>query len=74
MSKYRQFHGEPFSSLIVKVSNEVIEAVDQLTNGPALGGSRHPARGNRSEFVRLAIEEKLARDQRARTGSPGQGA
>ncbi|WP_152666145.1 hypothetical protein [Pseudomonas abietaniphila] len=37
-----------------------MENIDDLIGYPLGGG--HPAKGNRSEFVRLAIEEKLERE------------
>lgn len=65
MSKIRRFHGEPVSRLIVSVPMEAVEAIDRLIAYPY--GRDHPAHGNRSEFVRLAIREKLNREKRRRT-------
>ena len=62
MNKLRRFHGEPFSRLIVSVPMEAVEAIDRLIAYPY--GKGHPAQGNRSEFVRLAIREKLNRENR----------
>ncbi|AYC34696.1 toxin-antitoxin system protein [Pseudomonas cavernae] len=61
MSKNRLFGDKAKERLIVSVEIAVIEAIDRLIDYPY--GSLHPAAGNRSEFVRLAIEEKLARDR-----------
>ncbi|WP_460054057.1 ribbon-helix-helix domain-containing protein [Pseudomonas sp. S2_D06] len=60
MSKNRLFKNQPKIRLIVSVEGDTVEIIDELIGKP-LGG-RHPAKGNRSEFVRLAIEEKLERD------------
>ncbi|GAB3473931.1 ribbon-helix-helix domain-containing protein [Azotobacter salinestris] len=60
MSKNRLFKDQSKTRLIVSVEVDTVEAIDELIGKPF--GGRHPARGNRSEFVRLAIEEKLARD------------
>lgn len=60
MSKNRMFREQPKSRLIVSISAHTVSAIDQLIRHPSESG--HAARGNRSEFVRLAIEEKLARD------------
>jgi len=53
----RKFNGEPVNRLIVSVPVVVVDEIDQR-----MKASRHPARRNRSEFVRLAILEKLERD------------
>ncbi|CAN5736597.1 hypothetical protein BH18PSE1_BH18PSE1_08580 [soil metagenome] len=53
------------SRLIVSVPMEAVEAIDRLIAYPY--GRDHPAHGNRSEFVRLAIREKLNREKRRRT-------
>lgn len=59
MSMTRRFHGQPVTRLIVSVPDDLVAEVDRL-----LKLTRdHPARGNRAEFVRLAIREKLARDK-----------
>lgn len=55
MSMTRRFHGEPVSRLIVSVPLDVVHRMDEVARG------KHPARGNRSEFIRLAIAEKLER-------------
>lgn len=57
VSNNRMFNGKPVRRLIVSVELETVEAVDKhLSNGyPWRAG------GNRSEFVRLAIEERLRR-------------
>jgi metal-responsive CopG/Arc/MetJ family transcriptional regulator len=60
MSKNRQFKNQPKIRLIVSVEGDTVETIDELIGYPLGGG--HPAKGNRSEFVRQAIEEKLERD------------
>ena len=60
MSKNRLFKNQAKTRLIVSVEGDTVENIDALIGYP-LGGW-HPAKGNRSEFVRLAIEEKLERD------------
>lgn len=59
MSMARRFHGQPVTRLIVSVPVDVVEEVDRLLKL----ARKHPARGNRAEFVRLAIAEKLERDK-----------
>ncbi|MGH8436474.1 MAG: ribbon-helix-helix protein, CopG family [Pseudomonas sp.] len=54
MSKNRKFGSTPITRLIVSVETDTVAAIDRLI--------RHPS-ANRSEFVRLAIEEKLKRDK-----------
>ncbi len=56
MSMCRRFHGEPVSRLIVSVPVSAVRRIDE-----ALKNRQHPARGNRAEFVRLAIADKLQR-------------
>lgn len=68
MAKNRQFHGEPVSRLIVSIEQETVEAIDKLIGYPY--GSRHPAEGNRAEFVRLAIERELERCKSDDFGGP----
>lgn len=62
MSKNRKFHGKPKQRLIVSVDDDTVARIDALIGymRPMLT-HRHPACGNRSEFVRLAIERELAR-------------
>ena len=60
MSKNRMFNNQTTTRLIVSVEGDTVETIDALIGYPLGGG--HPAKGNRSEFVRLAIEEKLERD------------
>lgn len=59
MSMARRFHGQPVARLIVSVPVDVVAEVDSLLKL----ARKHPARGNRAEFVRLAIAEKLKRDK-----------
>jgi metal-responsive CopG/Arc/MetJ family transcriptional regulator len=54
MSKNRMFNGKAKTRLIVSVGTETVNAIDRLIRYPF---------GNRSEFVRRAIEEKLLRDK-----------
>ena len=66
MPKRRNFEGEPVTRLIVSVPLSMVEQIDQLTRCKYPRPNRynrHPAFGNRSEFVRLAIAEKLERDR-----------
>ena len=66
MPKRRKFEGEPVSRLIVSVPVSVVGEIDRVTGCKYPRPNRcnrHPAFGNRSEFVRLAIVEKLERDQ-----------
>ncbi|MCB1669317.1 MAG: hypothetical protein KDI24_13265 [Pseudomonadales bacterium] len=57
MATNRMFRGKPIRRLIVSVEMETVEAIDNY-----LKGDKPWSMGNRSEFVRLAIEEKLRRD------------
>ena len=57
-NKLRRFHGEPVRRLIVSVSLATVNAIDDTSR------NRWGNCGNRSEFVRLAIEERLARTVR----------
>jgi hypothetical protein len=61
MSKLRRFHGRPVSRLIVSVTLETVRSIDALIEF-RYPGPIHPAEGCRSEFVRLAIAEKLEKD------------
>ncbi|MDT4828086.1 hypothetical protein D3C84_1042980 [compost metagenome] len=62
MAKNRLFENEPTTRLIISVEESTVRRIDGLIRYPH--GNEHPAKGNRSEFVRLAIEEKLAREAR----------
>lgn len=70
MSMRRKFDGQPYVRTITNVHKDDVQAVDaflRISRG-------HPARGCRAEFIRLAIAEKLARDQEAaRTRQNGLG-
>lgn len=55
MMRNRMFKGEPVERLIVSVEVATVRAIDEHLK------AKRKAR-NRSEFVRLAIEEKLRRD------------
>lgn len=64
MPKRRKFEGESVTRLIVSVPVSVVGEIDRVTGCKYPNRyNRHPAFGNRSEFVRLAIVEKLERDQ-----------
>lgn len=58
MSMCRRFKGAPVMRLIVSVPTETVVCIKAL-----MANREHPARGCRAEFVRLAIAEKLTRDQ-----------
>ena len=57
MSKNRMFRGKPTCRLIISVELSTVNAVDNH-----LSKGRIWRCGNRSEFVRTAIEEKLRRE------------
>jgi metal-responsive CopG/Arc/MetJ family transcriptional regulator len=57
----RYFNGAPTSRLIVTVENDLVDKVDSMIKRRG-GDYSHPCYGNRAEFVRQAIAEKLARD------------
>jgi hypothetical protein len=57
-SMCRRFNGKPVVRLIVTMPAKMVAAIDLLLAEQ----SRHPARGCRSEFLRLAVAEKLGRD------------
>lgn len=58
MTMCRRFKGTPVSRLIVSVPAAAVAEIDTLlAHHPD-----HPAKGCRSEFVRLAIVEKLGRE------------
>lgn len=59
MSLCRQFHGEPVARLIASVPVALVEQIDALMREDR----SHPARRCRSEFIRLALAEKLDRDR-----------
>ncbi|WP_283147599.1 hypothetical protein [Silvimonas soli] len=60
MSKLRRFNGQAVTRLIVSVPLDTLMQIDALIGYPY--GGKHPAKGNRSEFVRLALLEKLERE------------
>lgn len=62
----RRFHGEPVTRLIVSVKVADVARVDRLIEHR---GASWTWPGNRSEFVRLAIEEKLQREAMACTNA-----
>lgn len=53
----RMFRGTPVRRLIISVEMSTVQAIDER-----LGYRQTYTHGNRSEFVRQAIEEKLSRD------------
>lgn len=58
MAMCRRFNGKPVVRLIVTTPADMVTALDQLlAERPS-----HPARGSRSEFLRLALAEKLGRE------------
>jgi hypothetical protein len=58
MTMCRRFNGEPVVRLIVSMPADMVAAIDQLLTARP----RHTARGCRSEFLRLAVAEKLGRE------------
>ena len=62
MSMCRRFHGEEVRRLIVSVPVVTVDLIDALLAGYRFG-ERHPAHGCRSEYIRIAIAEKLERDR-----------
>lgn len=62
----RRFHGAPVMRLIASVPAELVQEVDKAMEAPG-----HPARRCRSEFIRLALAEKLERDKAKETGAKG---
>ncbi len=69
MSKLRRFHNQPVTRLIVSVPKVTIEQIDRIIKAPR--PNRHPAQGCRSEYVRIALLEKIARDGGLSYGSDG---
>ncbi len=58
MTMCRRFKGAPVTRLIVSVQAAAVAEIDTLiAHHPD-----HPSKGCRSEFVRLAIAEKLGRE------------
>ena len=58
MTMCRRFNGRPVARLIVSMPADMVVTVDLLLARMP----DHPARGCRSEFVRLAVAEKLGRE------------
>ncbi|WP_310461063.1 hypothetical protein [Sphaerotilus sp.] len=56
----RRFEGVPVERLIASVPTALVEQIDSLL----WENRQHPARRCRSEYIRLALAEKLARDRR----------
>ncbi|KJS09372.1 MAG: hypothetical protein VR73_02755 [Gammaproteobacteria bacterium BRH_c0] len=54
MTTNRMFRGKPTDKLIIRIERETIEAIDSK-----LRAGRPWIQGNRSEFVRQAIEAML---------------
>lgn len=66
MTMCRRFKGRPVARLIVSMPADMVAAVDRLlARMPA-----HPARGCRSEFVRLAVAEKVGRELMLSAAAP----
>ena len=55
----RYFHCVPNIRLIVSIEQSIVNEINDLIKHD----KSHPANNNRSEFVRLAIIEKLNRDE-----------
>lgn len=55
----RRFGNAPTIRMIVSIEKHTIEKLDQFVEAI---GERRPGQGNRSEFVRQAIEEKMQRE------------
>jgi hypothetical protein len=58
MTMCRRFKGAAVARVIVSIPGRTVAAIDRLLAEVP----EHPARGCRSEFVRLAIAEKLGRE------------
>lgn len=58
MSMCRRFKGQAVQRVTVTLSAAMLRALDRLLSEQA----EHPARGCRSEFLRLAVAEKLGRE------------
>ena len=58
MTMCRRFKGKPVARLIVTMPTDMVAALDQLLKERP----KHPARGCRSELVRLAVAEMLGRE------------
>lgn len=58
MSKNRMFRGKPTERLIIRIERETVDKIDEY-----LRDGRSWISGNRSEFVRLAIENFLKREK-----------
>jgi len=56
--KNRMFRGRPTNKLIIRIERDTIAAIDNATRHHP-GGSP----GNRSEFIRQAIEARLGQGQ-----------
>lgn len=54
MYKNRMFRGKPTGTLVIRIEWDTIKAIDNSTRHRTGG---HP--GNRSEFIRQAIESRL---------------
>jgi hypothetical protein len=55
MTMCRRFKGKPVTRLIVTMPADLVAAIDQILSARPT----HPARGCRSEFLRLAVAEKI---------------
>ena len=58
MTMCRRFNCRPVARLIVSMPADMVATLDLLLER----APGHPARGCRSEFVRLAVAEKLGRE------------
>jgi metal-responsive CopG/Arc/MetJ family transcriptional regulator len=58
MNMCRRFKGQPVERVTVTLSAAMVTALDRLLSEQ----TTHPARGCRSEFIRLAVAEKVGRE------------
>lgn len=58
MNMCRRFKGQAVERVTVTLSAAMVKTLDRLLAEQSI----HPARGCRSEFIRLAVAEKLGRE------------
>jgi metal-responsive CopG/Arc/MetJ family transcriptional regulator len=58
MNMCRRFKGQAVERVTVTLSAAMVRALDRLLAEQ----TNHPARGCRSEFIRLAVAEKMGRE------------
>jgi metal-responsive CopG/Arc/MetJ family transcriptional regulator len=66
MTMCRRFKGRTVARVIVSMPTDMVAVLDKLLGDQP----RHPARGCRSEYVRLAVAEKLGREVMLSQGVP----